>query len=238
MDLDEKKSRKKMYSKPNKPKGQTVQIKQASSLASKLGLRSTSSSSMMQEEPLEDMYHHNPEERILIFRRHGNYSYFGEEDIMRMRNRSCNAVCTKDCELYTLDKIVMFALPQELENIIKQEYPLIFDKICDRVLEKESRDAENKKNLLEVYSNFAELEMDRLMNTLTVAEIRDAEEVPPLESLYQHSIVKHPVETLLDTFNDKNYNIDEPSEKSDLELSEVMSDGVEELYSILKSSES
>lgn len=73
------------------------------------------------------------------------------------------------------------------------------------------------------------------MNTLTVAEIRDAEEVPPLESLYQHSIVKHPVESLLDTFNDKNYNIEELSEKSDLELSEVMSDGVEELYSILKS---
>lgn len=91
--------------------------------------------------------------------------------------------------------------------------------------------------MLEIYSNFAELEMDRLMNTLTVAEIRDAEEVPPLESLYQHSIVKHPVETLLDTFNDKNYNIDDPSEKSDLELSEVMSDGVEELYTILKSSE-
>lgn len=105
------------------------------------------------------------------------------------------------------------------------------------MLEKESRDAENKKNLLEIYSNFSELEMDRLMNTLTVAEIRDAEEVPPLEALYQHSIVKHPVETLLDSFNDKNYNIEDPSEKSDLELSEVMSDGVEELYSILKSRE-
>jgi hypothetical protein len=104
------------------------------------------------------------------------------------------------------------------------------------VLEKDSRDAENKKNLLEIYSNFADIEMDRLMNTLTVAEIRDAEEVPPLETLYQHSIVKHPVEELLDTFNDKhNYNPDEMSEKSDLELEDCMSDGVEELYSILKS---
>lgn len=106
MDLDEKKSRKKMYSKPNKNSKLQVPSSKTGFLSSKLGLKSTSSSSMNQDEPLEDIYHHNPDERILIFRRHSNYSYFGEEDIMRMRNRSCNAVCTKDCELYTLDKIV------------------------------------------------------------------------------------------------------------------------------------
>ena len=74
----------------------------------------------------------------MIFRKHGSYSYFGEEDIIKKKSRSCNAVCVTDCEMYTLDKV-------ELENIIKSEYPMIYETITKHVLEKENNDFATKK---------------------------------------------------------------------------------------------
>ena len=150
------------------------------------------------EDRIEDIYHHNPADKIMIFRKHINYSYFGEEDIIKKKSRSCNAVCTTDCEMYTLDKV-------ELENIIKSEYPLIYETITKYVLEKENKDYATKKQLVDIYQQFDEIDLDKLTNTLTVAEEKCVDDVPDLRDIYQESIVKHPIEILLGTFDQKKY---------------------------------
>lgn len=66
--------------------------------------------SLAMDSGLEEIYEPNPEEKVLVFRKHTKHSYFGEEDIIKMKQRSYNAVCTEDCDMYTLDKIVLFDL--------------------------------------------------------------------------------------------------------------------------------
>jgi hypothetical protein len=175
---------------------------------------------------LEDIYEESPEQKILIFRKHGAFAYFGEEDIIKVKNRSCNAVCIEDCELYTLDK-------NEIENIIRAEYPLIYSNILDIVTKKELTDYENKKALVNIFQQFTEIDYDKIANTLTVQDIKNPDEIPTLQDLYEESIVKHPIEVLLNTFTSKN-DQEEMLNNSDLPIDELTKPDIKELYKMLQ----
>ena len=54
----------------------------------------------------EEVFRKTGDQQVMVMRNLITYSYFGEEDILKKKSRSYNAVCTSDCELYTLDKIV------------------------------------------------------------------------------------------------------------------------------------
>lgn len=60
---------------------------------------------------LDDEFDESNDQKLMVVRKHGNYSYFGEEDIIKKQSRKYNAVCLRDCELYTLDKLVGLAQP-------------------------------------------------------------------------------------------------------------------------------
>lgn len=118
------------------------------------------------------------------------------------------------------------------------EYPLIYENLLHRVLEKENRDFENKKELLDLYQQFSDIDVDRLSNTLTVADIKYIEEAPSLKFLFEEAKVVHPIEELLDTFKHSQADEEEKqeaSEFSELDYSEAVSSGVEDLYDELKS---
>jgi hypothetical protein len=129
-------------------------------------------------------------------------------------------------------------MKQELENLIKVEYPLIYENFLQRVLEKENRDFENKKELLDLYQQFSDIDVDRLSNTLTVADIKYIEEAPSLQFLFDEAKVVHPIEELLDTFKHVPGEEEEKagvSDNSELDFSDAISSGVEDLYGELKS---
>lgn len=140
------------------------------------------------------IYEKDSQEQLLIFRQMKDHSYFGEEDIIKKKSRSFSAICCTDCEFYTLDKI-------EMETIIKEEYPLIYEKFVSIVGEKGRRDLQTKKDLLQIYKKFAEVDENKFDSTLTVQDTKLMDEVPSLEDLYKEAIVFHPVELLLNTFN-------------------------------------
>lgn len=89
--------------------------------------------------------------------------------------------------------------------------------------------------MIDVYSKFSDLDVDRIGNTLTVAEIKDIEEVPELETFYQEALVKHPVEVLLDSFQDSPTTAGDSSLEIDRESTEFKKSGIDELYNLLKS---
>lgn len=178
---------------------------------------------------LEDMYEPNPDEQLLIFRKMPCYSYFGEEDIVKKKVRSFSAVCVQDCEMYTLDKI-------EVETIIKEEYPLIYEKIVKIVLEKDNNDYYTKISLIDIYQKFADVEEGRVANTLTVQDMKCLDEVPDLMMLYQESLVHHPVEVLLNTFDSETGALNSPDPRKSLAFEEVQDQGILDLYEQLKGS--
>lgn len=106
------------------------------------------------------------------------------------------------------------------------------------MLEKENRDFENKKELLDLYQQFSDIDVDRLSNTLTVADIKYIEEAPSLKFLFDEAKVVHPIEELLGTFKSPAEEEEkvEVSESSELEYSDAISSEVEDLYDALKSS--
>lgn len=146
------------------------------------------------EIPNATVYEKDPLEQLLIFRHMRNFSYFGEEDIIKRKPRTYTAVCITDCEFFTLDKI-------EIETIIKEEYPLIYEKLVQTVAEKGRRDFQTKKDLLQIYKKFADVDENKFDSTLTVQDMKLLDDVPSLEELYSEAIVFHPVEILLNTFN-------------------------------------
>lgn len=151
------------------------------------------------------MYQRDSFEQLLVFRKLKDFSYFGEEDIIKKKARSFSAVCSTDCEFYTLDKI-------EMETIIKEEYPLLYEKYTAVVAEKGRRDFQNKKELLAIYKKFAAVDENKFENTLTDQSTKLMDDVPSLEDLYSEAIVFHPVEVLLNTFDSEiNFEDDDPA---------------------------
>ena len=131
------------------------------------------------------------------------YSYFGEEDIIKKGPRSFSAVCINDCEFYTLDKI-------EMETIIKEEYPLLYEKLVTIVAQKGKKDLQTKKDLLQIYKKFdKDIDENKFDNTLSVQDMKLMDDVPTLEELYEEAIVYHPVEVLLNSFNSENYRVED-----------------------------
>ena len=63
-----------------------------------------------------------------------NGSYFGEIEIIFDKKRAYSAYCESDCELYTISRI-------DFEEIITEEFPTIKDKLKEKALEREKRNA-------------------------------------------------------------------------------------------------
>lgn len=167
-----------------------------------------------------------PAPKILIFRKHGEFSYFGEEDIIKKKPRGYFAFCSSDCDILTLDKI-------DFENIVRKEFPIIYQKLRKNLKKKEEIDYENKKKFLDIYRRFSEIDEERLLNTLTVADVQSFDEVPPLEVFLEAAKITHPIEVLLNSFNSEKESADEDSDFSE-EGGQVSKD-IDTLYNMLRS---
>ena len=178
---------------------------------------------------LEDIYEANADDSLLIFIKMPAYSYLGEEDIVKKKVRSYSAVCLQDCELYTLDRI-------EIETIIREEYPLIYERLVKTVLEKDHIDYNNKLELIDIYQKFADVDEGKIANTLTVQDMRCLDDVPDLRWLYEEALVHHPVEVLLNTFDSENGGVDSSNQKQYLSFEQVNDQGIQDLYDMLKGS--
>ena len=88
---------------------------------------------------------------------------------------------------------------------------------------------------MDIYQGFVEIDIDRLTNTMTVQDARCIDEMPTMRALFEESKVKHPTEILLSTFKSNQYDNDDDWEESDLDLEEVQSKGIDELYKNLQS---
>lgn len=166
--------------------------------------------------------------KILVFRKHGEFSYFGEEDIVKRKPRGYFAFCSSDCEVLTLDKI-------QFENIIRKEFPIIYHQLRQNLKKKEEIDYENKKRFLEIYRRFSEIDEEKLLNTLTVADVQSFDEVPQLEVFLNAAKVSHPIEALLKTFNSEQEGADVQSEDSESQETFEISQDIQTLYGMLQS---
>ena len=127
-------------------------------------------------------------------------------------------------------------MKQELENVVKEEYPLVYERIYKTVIDKEYKDFEMRKVLFELYQQFTNIDVDKFTNTLTVADIKHMEDAPSMEELFSRAVVNHPMEELLNNFKNGNQPSDKEScDNSDIEFDDIKSEGIDALYEQLES---
>ena len=127
-------------------------------------------------------------------------------------------------------------MKQELENVVKEEYPLVYERIYKTVIDKEYKDFEMRKVLFELYQQFTNIDVDKFTNTLTVADIKHMEDAPSMEELFSRAVVNHPMEELLNNFKNGNQHSDKEScDNSDIEFDDIKSEGIDALYEQLES---
>jgi CRP-like cAMP-binding protein len=179
----------------------------------------------------------------LLFKIMTNGSYFGEVDIIFRRKRVYDLVTGSDCDLYILSRT-------EFENIVMNEYPHIYQEMKLLAVKRESKDvtmieeslirakaAKSKPWLAGVDVETGIKNIRKLFKDSIYTEV-DNHEIQPLEEMFDDMKEKLPLEELLDNFevsrSEDGSDDVEASEDSDVKFDDVVSIGLEKMYSQFK----
>lgn len=176
----------------------------------------------------------------LLFKIMTNGSYFGEVDIIFRRKRVYDLITGSDCDLYILSRT-------EFENIVMNDYPHIYQEMKMLAIKREAKDLKMIKDSLVRAKEardkpwLAGVDVDAALKTIrkvfqdSIHTEVDNHEIQPLEEMFENMKEKLPLEELLDNFevsrSDEDSERDHSSEENDVKFSDVVSIGLEKMYS-------